>query len=102
MTLAYVGIPAPEILEDDPWFGPAPDTEKSVSLKEARLKAEQDNQLLPDFAEPKPKEPENIHQIIYEIATKNVATTLSLDPLPSLGGSENFQEGWMSGTGFHH
>ena len=39
---------------------------------------------------------------MYEMATKNVATTLALDPMPSLGGgSENFQEGWMSGAGPH-
>ena len=35
-------------------------------------------------------EPENIHQIMYEIATKNQSTTLHLDPI---GGSENFQGG---------
>ena len=45
-------------------------------------------------------EPENIHELMYEIATKNVATTLALDPIPPLGGgSENFQEGWQSGSG---
>ena len=103
MKLGYVGVPAPEVLEDDPWFGPAPWTEKSVALKLAREQAELDNQILPDTAEPQPKEPENIHQVLYEIATKNVATTIALDPLPSLGGgSENFQEGWMSGAGFRH
>ena len=36
------------------------------------------------------KEPENIHQLMYEIATKSGATTLQLDPI---GGSENFQGG---------
>lgn len=45
-------------------------------------------------------EPENIHELMYEIATKNVATTLALDPIPPLGGgSETFQEGWQSGAG---
>jgi hypothetical protein len=45
-------------------------------------------------------EPENIHELMYEIATKNVATTLALDPIPPLGGgSETFQEGWQSGSG---
>ena len=39
---------------------------------------------------------------MYEMATKNVATTIALDPMPPLGGgSENFQEGWMSGAGPH-
>ena len=99
--LGYVGVPAPVVLEDDPWFGPAPATETSLALKEARLQAEADFQLIAEDAEPHPKEPENIHQLIYEIATKNVATTLALDPMPSLGGSENFQGGWMSGVGPH-
>lgn len=102
MILTYIGVPAPEVLEYDPWFGPAPWTEKSVLLNEARKQAEIDNQILPEFAEPYPKEPENIHQVLYEIATKNVCTTLSLDPLPSFGGgSENYQQGWMSGSGFY-
>ena len=36
------------------------------------------------------KEPENIHQVMYEMATKSGATTVQLDPI---GGSENFQGG---------
>jgi len=102
MSSGYVGVPAPEVLEDDRGFGPAPWTEKSFAIKKARLQAEMDMQLLPEYSEPQPKEPENIHQVIYEIATKNVATTLALDPFPSLGGSENFQGGWMSGVGPHN
>jgi len=45
-------------------------------------------------------EPKNIHEVMYEMATKNASTTVQLDPV---GGSETFQEGtggWMSGTGF--
>jgi len=91
---------APEVLEDDPWFGPAPWTEKSYELKLERERAELDNQILPEISEPQPKEPENIHEVLYQIATENVATTLALDPVPSLcGGSEIFQEGWSSGVG---
>ena len=44
------------------------------------------------------KESEDIHQKMYEIATKS-ATTLKLDPP---GGSENYHEGpggWNSGQG---
>ena len=44
------------------------------------------------------QEPEDIHQKMYEIATKS-ATTIQLDPP---GGSENYHEGpggWNSGTG---
>ena len=102
MILTYVGVPAPEVLQDDPWFGPAPLTEKSVFLEEARRQAELDNQILPEEYEPHPKEPENIHEVLYAIATKNVCTTLSLDPLPSFGGgSEEHQGTWSSGSGFH-
>ena len=35
-------------------------------------------------------ESENIHQLMYEMATKSGATTVQLDPI---GGSENFQGG---------
>ena len=35
-------------------------------------------------------EPDNIHQVMYEMATKSGATTVQLDPI---GGSENFQGG---------
>ena len=88
--------PAPEILEDDPWFGPAPDTEKSIALKQ--LIQEQILQEEDFFDENQTKEPENIHEVLYNIATKNVATTLNLDPLSNfVGGSENYQESWMSG-----
>ena len=106
MKLSYVGVPAPEVLEDDPWFGPAPKTEKVVAMEEARAAFEEAKELglliEEEILQEKPKEPENIHQVMYEIATKNVATTLALDPMPSLGGgSENFQEGWLSGAGPH-
>ena len=36
------------------------------------------------------KESDNIHQVMYEMATKSAVTTLQLDPI---GGSENFQGG---------
>lgn len=97
----YIGVPAPEVLEDDPWFGPAPDTEKSVSLKELKQQLEE-HLIIEDDVVEMPKEAENIHEIMYNIATKNVATTLALDPIPPLGGgSEQYQEGWMSGAGPH-
>ncbi len=35
-------------------------------------------------------ESEDIHQVMYEMATKSGATTTQLDPI---GGSENFQGG---------
>jgi hypothetical protein len=99
-------IPAPEVLQDDPWFGPAPETEKSISIKEAKAKAIADAQLLPcesDNHHPLHQEPEDIHQKMYEIATSGGNTTTQLNPMPELGGgSESYQSGpggWMSGTG---
>ena len=35
-------------------------------------------------------ESEDIHEVMYQMATKNASTTLQLDPI---GGSENFQGG---------
>ena len=99
-------IPAPEVLQDDPWFGPAPVTEMSISIKEAKAKAIADAQLLPcesDNHHPLHQEPEDIHQKMYEIATSSGNTTTQLDPMPEFGGgSESYHSGpggWMSGTG---
>ena len=50
---------------------------------------------------PPTKEPENIHEVMYQKATKNQNTTVQLNPP---GGSENFHEGpggWTSGTGIN-
>ena len=103
----FTGIPAPEVLEDDPWFGPAPETEKLISLREAREKAIADQQILDSEESHHPLHPaveaEDIHQKMYEIATQGGNTTTQLDPMPELGGgSEQYQSGpggWMSGTG---
>jgi len=103
----FVGIPAPEYLEDDPWFGPATLSEKQLSLREARMKLEEENILIPHSEDQSsPKEVANIHEVMYNIATGSGRTTTQLNPMPELGGgSENFQSGpggwmgWMSGTG---
>ena len=83
----YTGVPAPEVLQDDPWFGPAPVSDKGQDYmeKEAEIKQQEE-----ENRQYWTKEPENIHQLMYEMATKNAATTLQLDPI---GGSENFQGG---------
>jgi hypothetical protein len=85
----FVGIPAPAYLEDDEWFGPAPiRTEKQ---KEFILHQEATERLHEDMRkESGGVESEDIHQVMYDMATKNSATTLQLDPI---GGSENFQGG---------
>ena len=85
----YTGIPAPAYLEDDEWFGPAPvRTEKQ---EEYILQQEATERLHEDMRkEFGGVESEDIHQVMYNMATKNSATTLQLNPI---GGSENFQGG---------
>ena len=82
----YTGVPAPVYLEDDPWFGPAPvRSEKQLDYieQETFIKQQQAQEV-------GKREPDNIHQVMYEMATRSAATTLQLDPV---GGSENFQGG---------
>ena len=89
----YVGVPAPVYLKDDEWFGPAPeytDNQKDYMERETEIKRQ-------EFEKSFSKEPENIHQVMYEIATSNWNTVD--ETKQSMGGSENFQEGWNSGTG---
>jgi len=85
----YVGVPAPILTPVDDWFSspygfatkmPLTEKQKDYMEKETEMKK----------AEVQTKEPDNIHQLMYEIATKNSATTLQLDPI---GGSENFLGG---------
>ena len=93
---SFTGIPAPAYLEPDPWFAPPVYTEKQVDYmeQETEMKRQEREE---NFS----VEPDDIHQKMYEIATKNQSTTLHLDPP---GGSETFQEGpggWTSGNGFN-
>ena len=83
----YVGIPAPAVLQDDPWFGPAFVSDKGQDYmeKEAEIKQQEE-----ENRQYWTNESDNIHQVMYEMATKSAATTLQLDPI---GGSENFQGG---------
>ena len=83
----YIGIPAPAYLEDDPWFGPAIVSNKGQDYmeKEAEIKQQEE-----ENRQYWTNEPEDIHQVMYEMATQSAATTLQLDPI---GGSENFQGG---------
>ena len=84
----FIGIPAPVVLLDDPWFGPSPiKSEKQMTheemLEEASRREEENRKE-------ECKEPENIHEVMYNMATKCGKTTTQLDPV---GGSENFQGG---------
>ena len=90
----WTGVPAPAVLEDDPWFGPAPKSDKQNDYEET-VAAE--SQIEEDQRKEETQEPENIHQVMYEIATSNWNTVD--ETKQSMGGSENFQEGWNSGTG---
>jgi len=90
----YVGVPAPEVLEYDEWFGYPPETEKSIAIRKAREIQKHHEKIYSAAKEPEVfVEPDNIHELMYEVATKNIATTLSLNPMLdfSVGGSENFQ-----------
>ena len=96
----YIGVPAPDYLPEDPWFPSPVLSDKQMTIKEAHEQAIADNQILADESG-SVVESSDIHQKMYEIATKGSATTLQLDPP---GGSENFQSGpggWMSGTGYN-
>ena len=82
----YVGVPAPAYLKDDEWFGPAPEyteKQKDYMVQETEIKRQ-------EFEKSFSVESEDIHQVMYEMATQSAATTLQLDPI---GGSENFQGG---------
>ena len=84
---AYTGVPAPVYLENDEWFGTAVVSEKSQDymVQETEIKQQES-----DNRQYWTNEPEDIHQVMYEMATKSGATTVQLDPI---GGSENFQGG---------
>ena len=85
----YVGVPAPKYLKHDEWFGPA------VISDENKDYMERENEM--KMAEDQSKEDDNIHQLMYEMATKSQSSSWQ-ETLP--GGSENFQSGpggWASG-----
>tara|TARA_Y100000015_G_scaffold2383_1_gene2266 strand:+ start:37 stop:462 length:426 start_codon:yes stop_codon:yes gene_type:complete len=88
----YVGVLAPAIAPTDEWFNLPVLTEKGIDYMEQET-AIKIQEAQDDFS----VEPDDIHERMYEIATKNHDTILNIDPP---GGSENFQEGWHSGTGW--
>lgn len=92
----YTGVPAPVLTPHDDWFS----NENPVVTEIQKDYMEQETALKKEEAlKSQSREPENIHQVMYEMATKNQSTTLHIDPP---GGSENYQEGkneWNSGTG---
>ena len=85
---SFVGVPAPRVLKEDEWFGPAPVSDANMDYMEREYEAFKQDAM--NYYNQETKEPDNIHEVMYEMATKNAATTLQLDPI---GGSENFQGG---------
>jgi len=85
---AYVGVPASVIAPHDDWFEDPPKTEMQMEYEHINDDPHDGWWLRPEHQDT--KEPENIHQLMYEMATKSGATTVQLDPI---GGSENFQGG---------
>jgi hypothetical protein len=85
---AYTGVPAPVIAPHDDWFDDPPKTEMQMEYEHINDDFQDGWWLLPEYQDT--KESPNIHQEMYEIATKSGATTIQLDPI---GGSENFQGG---------
>ena len=90
-TQNYTGVPAPAVLEDDPWFGSAPKSDKQKEYQEATKRLHED---IRKEKESETIESENIHQEMYEMSTKNWNTVD--ETKESMGGSENI---WNSGTG---
>ena len=85
-------VPAPRVLKDDEWFGPAVISDSNKDYMEREVEVFKADAL---NCYNSSKESEDIHQKMYEIATKS-ATTIKLNPP---GGSENYHEGWNSGQG---
>ena len=90
---AYVGVPAPILNPVDDWFSspygfavPAiTQKQKDYMAREAEIKKQEE-----ENRQYWTKESANIHQEMYNLATKSGATTIQLDPI---GGSESFQGG---------
>ena len=85
----YTGIPAPILTPVDDWFsgpyGCPTEKQQDYMAQEAEIKKQE-----AENRQYWTKESANIHQEMYDLATKSSATTLQLDPI---GGSENFQGG---------
>ena len=85
----YVGVPAPILTPVDDWFsapyGCPTEKQQDYMTQEAEIKKQE-----AENRQYWTKESANIHQEMYDLATKSGATTVQLDPI---GGSENFQGG---------
>ena len=95
---SYTGVAAPVVTPTDNWFSAPVKTEKVIAY-EKHVAQKIEEQRIVEAAQPK-KEAQNIHQQMYERASKYWGTWK--EEIQSPGGSENFQSGpggWNSGTG---
>ena len=96
----YTGVPAPVVLSNDSWFGDVTyKSQKQLDYMEQETEIREQEEARKEElrASGHTVEDENIHQKMYEIATKNWTTVGETQ-----GGSENFHEGpggWNSGNG---
>jgi hypothetical protein len=94
---SYVGVPAPVVSPSDSWFPNQVKSDKVVAY-EKQVAQKIEEQKIIEAAQPKSIESKNIHEEMYQRASKYWGTWK--EELP--GGSENFQSGsggWNSGTG---
>ena len=86
---AYVGVPAPILNPVDEWFA-SPYGCATPAITEKQKEYQESEAFKEEAIKYYSKEPDNIHQVMYNLATKSGATMIQLDPI---GGSENFQGG---------
>ena len=92
---SYTGTVAPVVPPSDHWFSAPVKTEKVIAY-EKHVAQKIEEQRIIEAAQPK-KEAKNIHQMMYERASKSWNSWQE-----NIGGSENFQSGpggWNSGNG---
>ena len=88
----YTGVPAPVISPSDEWFNQPVVTEKGQDymVQETEFKRQEMEKVEERKASGEVVESDDIHEVMYQMATKSGSTTLQLNPI---GGSENFQGG---------
>ena len=77
----YVGVPAPVLTPHDDWFEDPPKSEMQIEFEAFKQEAHKFYGT---------KESEDIHQLMYDMATESGKTTIQLDPTDS----------WNSGIGY--
>lgn len=91
----YTGVPAPVVCPEDEWFTGAFGDPIPLSEKQREYQVEQQRIVEEEMQQNTSKEPDNIHELMYNIATNHGKTTVQLNPP---GGSENFLDGHLGGS----